>query len=116
MAFKVKKPKFDWDLMIPIIGQEEDVLLKCAKPMNGENYGKFVKNINDLISNKDEQELEEEIKNDIDKGIILIIKQIDFLYEKGVEWWQQNVNPETILAVQRHLIDFTEVITQKKTS
>lgn len=120
MAFKVKKPKFDWDLEIPLIADENGEIkyeiIKCKKAMNGEQYAEFINHINSMVPDATKEDLVEEVKQDIDKGITMVIKQIDFLYGKGVEWWKTNVDPETIIAVQQHLIDFTAVIAEKKSS
>lgn len=123
MAFKVKKSKFDWDLELDLIPKEgeakgETVIIKCVKVMNSEEYAEFVNYCQELSPKNESEQLEisKEISKDIYKGIALVINQIDYLYEKGEEWWKKNVDPETIMNVQRHLVDFTNALSQKKST
>lgn len=117
MAFKVAKSEFDWDVEVPIIsedGESKYETLKCVVKMNGDGYANFIKHLNSITKGKTEKKLTDEIGSDIESGILLVINQIDYLYKKGSDWWKENTSPETILAVQRHLIDFTNVIAEKK--
>ena len=120
MAFKVKKPEFDWDLEVPLVpdenGEIKYEIVKCKKVMNGETYADFINHINKMIPKATENELKSEVTQDMEKGVVMVIKQIDYLYGKGMDWWKTKVDPETILAVQRHLVDFTNVIAEKKSS
>lgn len=122
MAFKVDKPNFDWDLEVPLIPDEQGVikyeLVKCVISMNGDNYANFLNHLNSLVPNdeKDLENAQESMRKDASKSIGLVIEQIDYLYHKGVEWWKNNVAPDTIIRVQRHLLSFTDTIAQKKSS
>lgn len=122
MAFKIEESKFDWDVEVPLMKKKEEgdtkyEVIPCVKIMNSGTYSEFINHLNKLVPNKQKQkEIEEETKKDLDKGIVLVIKQIDFLYEKGVTWWKENVAPDIIIGVQKHLLDYAEVIKQKKTS
>jgi vacuolar-type H+-ATPase subunit F/Vma7 len=116
MAFKVEKSNFDWDVEIPIIGKEETEIVECTRVMNSKTYGDFLKHLNKIAGERKEdlKETKEKIKKDPDQGIILVIKQIDYLYGKGLEWWQENVEPSVILQIKEHLIDYTIQMGQKK--
>ena len=123
MAFKVEKKIFDWDIEIPIITKNEKgevvsdktEIIKCVHVMNTEKYNEFMDHIKKYIPKEEEKEVM--IKNsDQEKGIVSIIKQIDFLYKKGADWWITNVEPQYIFAVQKYILSFTDIIGVKKTS
>ena len=119
MAFKVEEKEFDWDLEVPIMVKEGEPkrteIVKCVHQMNTRKYDDFLKHISKMIPT--DEEVERMKKNtEVETSLISIIKQIDFLYQKGVEWWTNNVSPNVILSVQKYILSFSEIMGVKKTS
>lgn len=114
MAFKIERKVFDLDLLVPLINGTE-IEVKCIKNMNAEEYAKYTKFCRDKFPGiKTIKEAELGNKEQEDKTVFLrVVDQIDYLYEKGSQWWLDNVSPQTIISIQDYHNDFHRSLGKK---
>lgn len=122
MAFKVEQTLFDWDVELPVLqddGSYKDEVVKCVRVMNNKDYSTWMDLIDNLVPKKKNIKGVDISSLEIQKpsvSIEKIISQVDWLYEKGPEWWKSKIKPDVIIKVRDHLFEYTKDMAEKKSS